>query len=407
MGLFELLFPKKERYVGGNTFKTLTAYEPHFTTWQGELYEQELVRASIDAIARYCSKLQVEWRGSGNPSLQKKLKRAPSEWSTWSQFLYRLATILYTQNTAVIVPIINRYGETTGIYPIYPRRCELSEYQGVVYLRIEFHDGQRAAVELEKCGIMTRFQMKSDFFGDKSQSLGPTLDLIHLQNQAIKEGVKNSSTYRFMATITNFTNADDLAAERKRFTDYNLASSEDNSGFLLFPNTYKDVKQIESKPYVVDAAQQKLIQTNVFDYFGVNEKIIQNSATAEEIDAFYAGAVEPFAVQLAEVLSAMLISDTERSYGNIIEVSSNRLSNMSIGNKIKLANAMADRGLAMIDEIRDLFNMPPLPDGEGQKSPIRGEYYFVQEGKPSYVGPQQNPTTEDTEEEDEDALSTE
>ena len=59
MGLFELLFPKKERYVGGNTFKTLTAYEPHFTTWQGELYEQELVRASIDAIARYCSKLQV------------------------------------------------------------------------------------------------------------------------------------------------------------------------------------------------------------------------------------------------------------------------------------------------------------------------------------------------------------
>ena len=173
----------------------------------------------------------------------------------------------------------------------------------------------------------------------------------------------------------------------------------------MFPNTYKDVKQIESKPYVVDAAEQKLIQTNVFDYFGVNEKIIQNSATAEEIDAFYAGAVEPFAIQLAEVLTNMLVTDTERSYGNIIEVSSNRLSNMSIGNKIKLANAMADRGLAMIDEIRDLFNMPPLPDGQGQKSPIRGEYYFVQEGKQSYVGPQQTTTTE--EEEDEDALSTE
>lgn len=404
MGLFELLFPKKERYVNGeSTFKTLTAYEPHFTTWQGEIYEQELVRASIDAIARHCSKLTVEWRGPGNPSLQKRLKRAPSEWSTWSQFLYRLATILYDQNTAVIVPVINRYGETTGVYPVYPKRCVLTEYKGVVYLRLEFHSGERAAIELDKCGIMTRFQMKSDFFGDKSQSLGPTLDLIHLQNQAIKEGVKNSSYIRFFATISNFTNAADLAAERKRFVDYNLATSADNSGFLLFPNTYKDIKQIESKPYVVDSSQQKLIQTNVFDYFGVNEKIIQNSASTEEIDAFYAGSVEPFAIQLAEVLTNMLITDTERSYGNVIEVSSNRLTNMSIGNKIKLANAMADRGLAMIDEIRDLFGMPPLPNGEGQKSPIRGEYYFVQEGKPGFMTPQ---TTTDEEEDEEDALST-
>ena len=27
-----------------------------------------------------------------------------------------------------------------------------------------------------------------------------------------------------------------------------------------------------------------------------------------------------------------------------------------------------------IDEIRDLFNYPPLPDGAGQVAPIRGEF---------------------------------
>jgi len=407
MGLYEILFPKKEQqYKEETVFQTLTAYEPHFTSWGGKMYEQDLVRDSIDACARHCSKLNVIWSGPSSSSLRNKLKKAPNEWTTWSQFLYRLETILLVQNTAVILPVINKYGETTGVFVTVPRKCEIRQYKGVAYLRFEYVDNRHAAIELEKCGIMTRFQYESDFFGTKEHALGPTLDLITLQHQAIKEAVKNGSTFRFMATISNFTNAEDLAKERQRFTEYNLKASDANGGFLLFPNTYKDVKQIESKPYVVDAEQRKVIETGVYNYFGTNERIIQNSATAEEIDAFYSGAIEPFAIQLGEVFTKMLLSDTQRDYGNVIEVSSNRLSNMSIKNKIQLANAMADRGLAMIDEIRDLFGLEPLPDGEGQKSPIRGEYYFVQEGKPgANIQTTTEPNTEESEEED-NALST-
>ena len=54
---------------------------------------------------------------------------------------------------------------------------------------------------------------------------------------------------------------------------------------------------------------------------------------------------------------------------------------MSTGNKIALAQQMGDRGVLMIDEIRELFNYAPLPDGKGQHAPIRGEYYFADEGK--------------------------
>jgi hypothetical protein len=32
-----------------------------------------------------------------------------------------------------------------------------------------------------------------------------------------------------------------------------------------------------------------------------------------------------------------------------------------------------------IDEIRELFNYAPLPDGAGQYTPIRGEYKNVQD----------------------------
>ena len=33
-----------------------------------------------------------------------------------------------------------------------------------------------------------------------------------------------------------------------------------------------------------------------------------------------------------------------------------------------------------IDEIRELFNYPALPDGAGQYTPIRGEYKNVKDG---------------------------
>lgn len=379
MGLFDKLFPPKEqKYRAETEFRTLTAYSPHFTTWDGCLYENELVRASIDAIARHFSKLVVEFHGSAQPSLVNRLKHNPNDWSTWSQFLYRTATILQVQNNCVIVPVINRYGETTGIYPVMPDRCTIKEYMGVPYLRFEFLRGETSAIELDRCGILTRFQYKSDFFGDKSNALTPTLDLIHLQNQAIKEGVKNSSSIRFIATLGNFTSASDLAEERKRFTEYNLRSSADNGGFLLFPNTYKDIRQIESKPFVVDAEQSKLIQTNVFDFFGVNEKIIQNSASPEQLDAFYSGCIQPMATQLAEVLDKMLFSLRERSNGNYVEVSSNRLSNMSLANKVAFATSMIDRGMLTIDEVRDMFGYEPMPDGKGNLTPIRGEYHYLE-----------------------------
>lgn len=42
-----------------------------------------------------------------------------------------------------------------------------------------------------------------------------------------------------------------------------------------------------------------------------------------------------------------------------------------------MARQLGDRGAMMIDEIRRLFNYEPLPDGAGQRAPIRGEYHFA------------------------------
>ncbi len=388
-GLFEKIFrPEKNHRAtealtqARGVFETLTGYQPSFTTWQGEIYESGLVRAAIDARARHISKLEVKIHGAANPALQAALRHGPNPWQTWSQFLYRTSTILDVHNTCVILPTLDDKLAVSGFFPVVPVNCELVEYKGEPWLRVQFARGGPAAVELKRCAVLTKHQYRNDFFGETNSALDDTMKLIHIQNQGIETAVKNSATYRFMARLNVPLFDEDVTKERQRFTEMNLSGEADNpGGMLLFPTSYNDIKQINYSPYTVDAAQMQLIHESVSNYFGVNTKVLQNSATPEELDAFFNGAIEPFAIQFSEALSRAAFTDRERAQGSHITANADRLQYMTTREKVEMARQLGDRGAMTIDEIRKLFNYGPLPDGLGARVPIRGEYYFVGEDK--------------------------
>lgn len=381
MGLFDKLFGHRPKPRGDyeGTFKMLNGYTPAFTSFCGGVYESELVRSAINIRATHISKLQIQIQGAARPALQAKLKHGPNSFQTWSQFLYRLATILDVHNTAFIVPVWDEYGQVSGIYAPLPTRCEIVQYGDKPYMRYEFGWGERAAVELEYCGILTRFQYSHDMFGENNQALMPTMDLIHIQNQGIQEGVKSAATYRFMAQLSNFAKAEDLKKERQRFTEENFSRDAKGGGLLLFPNTYANIKQVEVKPWIVDADQAKAIRENVFYYFSVNEDVLTSKAFGDAWAAFYEGVIEPFAVQLSEVLTKMLFTLREQSQGNAVTATTNRIQYMTNADKLRVSAQMADRGLMTRNEIREIWNLPPLPDDLGNQIPVRGEYYNVGE----------------------------
>ena len=376
MGLFDFLFKKRPPVKGQEeTFRLLSGQTAHFTRWGGDIYESEIIRAAIHTRATHIGKLKVETFGAAKPALQNKLAHGPNKIQTWSQFLYRLSTILDIHNTAFLCPVWDEYGEISGIYTPLPNRCEIVGYNNVPYLRYEFGDGRRAAIELEFCGIMTKFQYKSDFFGETNAAIHPTMELIHIQDQGIEEGVKNAATYRFMARLNNYLNEDDLALERKRFSEKNFAA--DGGGLLLFPNTYTDIKQIDVKPWVVDAEQMKQIKDDVFDYYGVNDDILQNKYSPETWAAFYEAVIESFAIQFSEVMTRMLFTFREQSQGNRVTATANRLQYMSNADKLNVSSQMLDRGIMSINDVREIWNLPPVDGGDARI--IRGEYYSADE----------------------------
>ena len=380
LGIFEKIFGRKEPVAAvkaQTTFKLLEGYTPMFSTWNGSIYESDLIRAALDAHGRHAAKLSPNIQGEAQKRLQNRLKVAPNDMQTWSQFLYRAAVILYCRNTAFIVPQVGEYGETAGIIGIAPDAWEVVEYKGKPYVRFTFGNMQKAAVELDRLGILTRFQYKNELFGENNEALKATLDLIRIQQQGITEGIKNGASYRFSAQSDNWATDEDLAAEMERFNQNTFQKIKTAGGMLLFPNTYKNIQQLKQESYKVDADQMKLIETNIYNYFGVNEEILQNKAFGDQWLAFYEGAIEWLAIQLSDVITRMLFTERERQFGNRIYFTSNRLQYMSNADKMSAVSQLADRGLATRNELREILNLAPLPEPYGSQIPARGEYYDI------------------------------
>lgn len=373
MGLFDFIFKKPKEQQAASFFQTLTSYTPMFSSWNGQIYESELVRAAIDARARHISKLKIQTIGTAKKPLQRRITEEPNEFQSWGQFLYRLSTVLDIQCTAFIVPIYGALGELNGIFPILPSNTSLvQDENGAPWIRYRFITGEIAALPLNEVGILTKFQYKDDFFGTPNTALTDTMALIDLQNQGVSEAVKNSNTFRFMAKVNNFSFAEDLAKERQRFSRENFSKEAEGGGLLLFPNTYDDIRQINYNPYSIDPEERKLIQTNVFNYFGVNEDVLQNKLLGDSWGAFYEGAIEPFAIQFSDVLSRQLFTKTERINGSRVIASANRMQYMSNKDKLNMISQFMDRGIFTINESREILNLDPVEGGDVRT--VRGEY---------------------------------
>ena len=115
------------------------------------------------------------------------------------------------------------------------------------------------------------------------------------------------------------------------------------------------------------------IKENVCSYFGVSEAVMQGTAKSEELDAFFNSSIEPFAIQLSEVMTKMAYTLQEQSYGNQVLITANRLQYMNTSQKVQMVQQLADRGMMTVNEGRELFNYAPIEGGD--ETMIRGEYY--------------------------------
>ena len=374
MGAFDFLFKRpKAATEASSYFKMLDGYTPIFTNYDGGIYEMELTRACIHTFANHCSKLQPNVEGADIHGIKVILEGRPNPFMTSAQFLYKVATIYEAQNTCFIVPVLSKDDRLVGYYPVNPAQTEIIDVKGEPFLRYRFKNGQKAAIELFRCGVVSKYLYNSDIFGENNKALQATMQLLNMQNQGIAEGIKNSASFRFMATMNNFSKSSDLAKERKNWVTDNLGA--DSGGLALFPSNYSNVQQIQSAAKVVDSEQMEIIQTRVLNYFGTNEDVLQNKTVGDAWGAYYEGKIEPFAIQLSQAMTVMTYTAQERKRKNAIVWSANRLQYMTTTEKKEVSTQLFDRAILSINMVMDIWNLPHVPDGD--KRYIRKEYIEI------------------------------
>ena len=376
MGIFNFKENKNKKTLT-ETFQLLNGYTAAFSSYNGGLYEMELIRSSIDTISTHASKLNpIVVASKKYKYLEKMLQNSPNTLMTLQQFLSKIVNILKTENNAFIVPIYSDITATEiiGIYPVRASGSNIVMINGIAYLKYRVGN-KNFAIEYERVGHLRGHYYDKEYYGCDNKALNPTTELINTQNQGIIEGIKQSANIRFLAKLTNVLLPEDMEKEKKRLVDNNLGASN-NGGVMIFDNKYTDIKTIDSKPFIVDDKQAELIQRNVYNYFHVSENIIQNKASEDEWNSFYEGCIEPIAIQLSQVLTKMFFTQDEINRGCHIFFESSKLQFASNSTKLQVSQQLFDRGILTVNQVMDIWHLPHVEDGE--KRYIRKEYTEVE-----------------------------
>lgn len=373
-GLFQSIFGKqKAPSTGGDTqFRLLSSWDSQFTPFSGQAWDVGIVRAAVDAWARNAAKIQPRHiRRSGqsridvNDALNRILQSRPNPYMTAYAFYYRIAAQFVVYNNAFIFPVFD--GSTlTALYPINASRIELLDHMGEMYVRMSFATGKTWVCPYGQIIHLRRHFLDNDVFGDDNRPLSPVLETANAFNQSMGVFAKLVSVVRGILKASTTTKAEDLNKRRDDFIRDNLKMDTNGAGVIITDSKY-DYTPLTQKEIPIPIGQLEYVRREVYDYIGVNDAIVQNKADAAGMDAFYRGQLSGFYMQLSQGLTNCIFSDREQGFGNEILCELDRLQFETLPNRVQAANFLTNVGAATLDQILDIFGLPPIGGEEGAR----------------------------------------
>ncbi|GIW49198.1 MAG: hypothetical protein KatS3mg079_674 [Caloramator sp.] len=370
--LFEKIFGNKSQTKEEYTqLKLLNSYIPTFTPFGDEIYNSDIVRAAVDTIARNAAKLKPKHirRINGeiipqDSNIQRLLQYRPNPYMDAYTFYYKVITQLYLKNNSFIYIDTDNQGIVRGFYPINASNVELLENRNGIFVRFSFLGGEKVVLPYESLIHLRRHFYKHDFYGETNDSaLIPTLELINTTNQGIINAIKSSASLRGILKLAQaMLKPEDIKKERDRFVNEYLDIT--NNGGVAALDAKADYIPLDNNPKIIDKDQMNHIKQAVYDYFGVNENIIQSKYSEDEWNAFYESVIEPIAIQMSLEFTSKLFTEREQGFGNEIIFEANRLQYASTKTKVQLINTMMPLGILTINEAREILNLAPVEDGD-------------------------------------------
>lgn len=338
----------------------------------GGLRENEIVGAIANAVASNVAKLTpqvIRKTAAGttikNDKLSRLLEIRPNAENSTYDFLYKMASdLIYTSNAFAVVFFNDDCSEITSIQPITVTSHRIFEVDGVLYFKFIWeYDKKSYTVPYQfVIHIKGRYNRKRFLGTPPDAELQNSTELLNVTYSGIKNVIRNSASLRGYLKYNNFIDEKEL---RQKVSEFQSAyMSSDNEGGIAGLDNTIDFHEITQKPPAIPITQVNFFRENIYRYYGVNEKILNSTYTEAEWNSFYEGVIEPIAIQLSLEFTYKLFTEGERSFGNKIVFTTNRLQYATLQTRNAVAKDLFDRGIISVNEYREFMYLPQTEDGD-------------------------------------------
>lgn len=337
------------------------------------LYESDIVGAIANCIGTNCGKLKPQLVRNDAKGLTVRddyLARMLSlRWNpemTPYDALYKMASdLVYKSNAFAVIFYNDDFTKVKSINPITTTSHRIwDDEKGNTFFKFTWdYDGKEYTVPYQAVIHLKSRYNKKRFLGTPPDAqLKTSLELLDVTAESLRNVVRQSANLKGYLKYNNFIDEDELREKVVNFQKAYMDAS--NEGGLAGLDSSTDFHEINQKTQTIPTAQSQFLRENIYRYYNCNDKILMSLFDEAEWNAFYESVIEPIVIQLSLECTFKLLSERERSCGNKIVFTADRLQCASLQTRMNIGAQLFDRGIIKINEFRELMYYEPIEDGD-------------------------------------------
>ena len=367
MGFLDRLFKRNEIQTA-TKLQMINENGNFLYSFNGKVYDNDIVRSAIRPFAKAVGKLvpiAVRENNEGNVDIDSNvnlrfLLTDCNAYMSMQTLLEKLAVQLKLNNNAFALIVRNQHGIPVELYPIsctsveaiYSEDCEL-------FLKFILTNGKTVIYSYNDIIHLRQDVNESDLFGESPvKALSKLIEVAEVADKSLVSAVRTSSNIRWMLKYNQTLRKEDIERGANEFTDAFLT----NGKGVIATDSKMEAVPVNQNQYVPENAYSHSVKQRIYDFFGVNESIVQSKFSEDEWNSFYELQIEPIAIELSNELTRKLYNRRERVFGHRIIVQSASLQYASMQSKLNLVQLL-DRQCLTINELRTILNLPRLANG--------------------------------------------
>ena len=377
MGLFDIFRRNKEKKQIRSIIRNYYGGDWRYFVWNyaNNIYNIPEVRIAIEKISDIFSSMPIYHKRIDKDGVikylpdttERILNYKPNPLQNKSQFIKNVITQLLLENNCFVEPIFdNETGALKSLYPLPNTRFEFETNASNTVGYVKFLD--------QTSGIDKKYNLNNIIYLNRFSTLsGGISNSIGLYEQVLKsigEQIVNVADPRKPRAIlqSNQVGQGQLKEKDKKGTMEDVKANFDESvqGLVYFDKMWQVTPINWTENEVNDKLRESVINT-VYNYFNMNERIINNTASEVEWEMFLSTTIKPLAQQFEQEFTNKLFTENEYYHGNRIEFDYFTLSVSTLQSKTALFSVAIRQGILNIDECREMIGQPPLEDGKGKQ----------------------------------------